>query len=208
MHSQQYVQYGCGTSAPEGWINFDASPTLRFERLPVVGRLYTRNSVRFPKSVEYGDIVLGLPLKAASCRGVYCSHVLEHLSLESFRVALRNTYALLESNGTFRLVLPDLRLLAQRYLEDSTSQAAITFMQASYLGIEKRPRGVKGVVVSLLGNSQHLWMWDYESIKEELGKAGFTQIRRAQFGDSADLFFQRVEDKIRWDDCLGVECKK
>jgi hypothetical protein len=27
-----YVQYGCGLLAPQGWINFDASPRLRIER--------------------------------------------------------------------------------------------------------------------------------------------------------------------------------
>ena len=52
-----YVQYGCGFSAPEGWKNFDASPTLQFERLPVIGRLFTKNASRFPENVRYGDIV-------------------------------------------------------------------------------------------------------------------------------------------------------
>lgn len=32
-----FVQYGCGLAAPDGWINFDASPRLRFERLPGAG---------------------------------------------------------------------------------------------------------------------------------------------------------------------------
>ena len=36
MNSQDdiYVQYGCGINAPQSWINFDASPNLRLERLP------------------------------------------------------------------------------------------------------------------------------------------------------------------------------
>ncbi|MQP68452.1 hypothetical protein GE253_24335 [Niveispirillum sp. SYP-B3756] len=57
-----FVQYGCGWTAPPGWHNFDASPTLRFERLPLVGRLYSKNGRRFPDNVRYGDIVRGLPL--------------------------------------------------------------------------------------------------------------------------------------------------
>ena len=62
-----YVQYGCGFTAPAEWVNYDASPTLRFERLPVLGKLYTRNKQRFPDNVKYGDIVKGLPEKADSC---------------------------------------------------------------------------------------------------------------------------------------------
>jgi len=56
----KYVQYGCGWSAPINWRNFDASPTLRFERIPIVGRFYTKNASRFPRNVEFGDIVCGL----------------------------------------------------------------------------------------------------------------------------------------------------
>jgi len=87
-----FVQYGCGFSVAEGWRNFDASPTLRLERLPVVGRFVVGNMARFPDIVEYGDICKGLPVAANSCEAIYCSHVLEHLSLEDFRLALQNTY--------------------------------------------------------------------------------------------------------------------
>ena len=42
------VQFGCGFSAPEGWINYDSSPTLRFEKLPTLlgPNLYHRNKKR------------------------------------------------------------------------------------------------------------------------------------------------------------------
>jgi hypothetical protein len=51
-----YVQHGSGSSAGEGWLNFDTSPTLRIERIPVVGMLVSRtfsgNTLRFPPSVR------------------------------------------------------------------------------------------------------------------------------------------------------------
>lgn len=50
-----YVQFGCGLCAPPGWLNFDASPTPRFERLPLLGRSYTRNAARFLARLESGD---------------------------------------------------------------------------------------------------------------------------------------------------------
>src|SRR5438128_2093436 len=87
----QYVQYGCGFQKAEGWLNFDASPTLRFEKIPTFGRLYTRNSRRFPPEVRYGDVVKGLPVESNTCLGVYASHVLEHLSLADMRLALKET---------------------------------------------------------------------------------------------------------------------
>src|SRR5262249_16855882 len=107
------VQYGCGTSTAEGWRNFDASPTLRFERIPVVGRLYSKNGARFPGNAEYGDIVKGLPIADGSCDAVYCSHVLEHLALDDLHVALANTLRIVKPGGVFRLVVPDLEVLAR-----------------------------------------------------------------------------------------------
>jgi len=208
MNKGIYVQYGCGWSAPSGWRNFDASPTLRFERLPLIGRLYTKNESRFPRNVEYGDIVKGLPLATESCDGVYCSHVLEHLSLEDFRVAIHNTYRILKRGGIFRLVLPDLEYLVKKYIINTSNDASLKFMRESSLGHERRHRSLIGFIASWLGNSQHLWMWDYKSIELELHDAGFTGIRKAFFGDCVDPMFQQVEDEDRWNNCIGVESKK
>ena len=189
-----YVQYGCGWCAPEGWLNFDASPTLRFERLPMLGGLYTRNAERFPAAVRYGDIVRGLPVAADSCAGIYCSHVLEHLSLEEADAALANTRRYLAPGGTFRLVVPDLAQLARDYLANASTQAAHEFMDAAYLGQRQRSRGLRGALASWLGNSRHQWMWDEKSMRERLEKAGFTRIRRCDFGDATDRRFDAVEE--------------
>ncbi len=201
-----YVQFGCGWLAPEGWRNFDASPTLRFERIPVIGTLYTKNDSRFPENVEYGDITVGLPIPDESCKGIYCSHVLEHLSLNDFRDALSNTHRKLQKGGVFRLVLPDLRYYATRYVNDESDNAAMEFMRDTYLGVESRKRGILSFMKYWLGNSQHLWMWDFSTLQAELSRAGFVNIRRASYGDSSDPKFGEVEQLDRWNDCLGIEC--
>ena len=208
MSNKQCVQYGCGWSAPSSWRNFDASLTLRFERMPLIGHLYTKNESRFPENVEYGDIVKGLPIPDKGCQLIYCSHVLEHLSLNDFRVALQNTYRKLEAGGIFRFVLPDLEYYAKRYISDSSADAALSFMRGTSLGYQNRSHSLKGFLLSYMGNSQHLWMWDYKSIECELREIGFQEIRRATFGDSIDPRFDGVEEQNRWVDCLGVECKK
>jgi SAM-dependent methyltransferase len=131
-----YVQYGCGWCAPEQWLNFDASPTLRFERLPLIGKIYTRNARRYPENVRYGDVARGLPLAGSSCLGVYCSHVLEHLSLEAFDRAIAETFRILAPGGIFRLVVPDLEEAAREYLEairhgDGTANSSFMRMTQS-----------------------------------------------------------------------------
>jgi hypothetical protein len=203
-----YVQYGCGLCAPTGWENFDVSPTLRLQKIPLLGRLLTRAGPTFPKNVRYGDIVRGLPISAGSCAVIYCSHVLEHLSLADFRTALRRTLEYLRPGGVFRFVLPDLEKLAGDYVSSSDVRASITFMQETYLGHLTRQRGVGGALRAWLGNSEHLWMWDFKAMSAELVESGFGDIRRAQFGDSADPRFREVEDPGRWHGQLGVECRR
>lgn len=200
------VQYGCGHHAPAGWRNFDCSPTLRLERLPIVGKLNPRNADRFPANVEYGDIVRGLPLSNESCSAIYASHVLEHLSLEDFQKAVVNTFNLLRPGGLFRLVVPDLEVLAKRYLDSTESLAAVKFMKETSLGVETRNRSVPGLMRSWLGNSKHLWMWDFKSLRDELERAGFADIHRCSYGD--ELVFEAVEERARFIDCLAIQCRK
>lgn len=208
-----YVQYGCGLSAPESWTNFDASPTLRIQNTPVIGMLLKKRlNTTFPPNVKYGDIVFGLPVKDNSCKGVYCSHVLEHLSLHDFRKALQNTYKILGAGGIFRCVVPDLEAYAKRYLnalEAGDENASLTFVgQETLFGVKDRPRGVKGILSNQFGNSRHLWMWDSASLKKELKDAGFKDIRDCSYGDCQDTAFSAVEDKNRFYSAVAIECSK
>ena len=212
MDKKLYVQYGCGLSAPKEWKNFDVSPTLRFQKIPFIGKLLkNRLNVNFPSNVVYGDIIKGLPLGDNSCDGVYCSHTLEHLSLEDFRIALKNTFKILKKGAIFRCVVPDLECIARKYLEDlnkGDKRASIGFIDNTLLGIKKRPRGIKEFAISFFGNSQHLWMWDSKSLAIELENIGFTEVRDCKFNDCKDTMFQYVEDEERFINAVSIECKK
>ena len=206
----RYVQYGCGFTAPDGWINYDASPTLKFERMPLLGKLYTRNSQRFPANVKYGDIVAGLPERPDSCDGIYCSHVLEHLSYNDFIKALKNTYTLLKPGGIFRGVVPDLKAAVADYMQaqDTSPSPASDLMNNTMLGLVDRNWGLGGLFKNLYGNSKHLWMWDYRSLQYELQQAGFKNIRPCVFGDCADPNFSLVEEESRFYKAAAFECTK
>jgi predicted SAM-dependent methyltransferase len=209
--SLRYLQYGCGLSAPSGWLNYDASPTLRLERLPLVGRFVKINQQRFPPSVMFGDVTRGLPLPDRSCIGIYASHVLEHLSYVDFHKALDETFRLLHEGGIFRAVVPDLRTLAADYLDKVSGgdpSAGIDFVRASHLGREHRPRGMIGWARAFMGNSYHLWMWDYPGLSEALRHHGFVRIRRAAFNDCEDPAFRAVEDERRFTAACAVEARK
>lgn len=201
------VQYGAGPKAFAGWRNYDASPTLVLQRLPLAGAAFRRAlAPRFDDAVVYGDIAARLPLADNSVRYLYCSHVLEHLALADFRAALGESLRVLEPGGIFRGVLPDIEVYARRYLSDRSVEACSSFMRATFLGQERRPRGISGLLRAALGNSRHRWMWDYKGLSAELERAGFASVRRAEFGDSAAAAFAGIEEEDRWTDGLGFEC--
>ena len=131
-----------------------------------------------------------------------------NIALEEFRAALRETHRILKDGGPFRFVLPDLESIIKGYTNAESEDRAIKFMTNTLLGSKRRNRSLSGFLRDWWGGSKHLWMWDYESIKKELMNAGFSEIRRAQFGDSDAGDFKDVEDEGRWTGCLGVECKK
>ncbi len=209
MQSQN-VQFGCGTTAPPSWLNFDAGPAFLLEkRLPFLkAALVRRGFPDYPDNIHYGDVIKGLPVAPNSAERVYCSHVLEHLALEDCRTTLRNVYSYLRPGGVFRFVLPDLEHYARQYMTSPTPEAAQTFMTETLLGEQHGARGLKSLPRAIFGRSQHLWMWDYKSFVPELAAAGFTSVRRASFGDSGDPVFAVVENEGRWVNCLGVECRK
>lgn len=59
-----------------------------------------------------------------------------------------------------------------------------------------------------LGNSHHRWMWDVQSLSEELRQAGFSQVRPCAFRDSSDPMFERVEEESRFWGAVALEARK
>ncbi|NIG56704.1 methyltransferase domain-containing protein [Chitinophaga sp. Cy-1792] len=209
-----YVQYGSGPfSAPAGWKNYDVSPTLRLQKLPLIGKLLQkRMHVAFHPDVILGDIISGLPgVTANSCDGIYCSHVLEHLSYHDCKKALDNTFALLKPGGYFRCVVPDLESAAKNYIAQLNQQdpeANVKFLDETLLGKRERVRGVKQLIQATYGNKEHLYMWDHLSLSKALQQAGFKEVRSCAFNDSKDQMFQRVEEASRFNNAVALEATK
>lgn len=203
------VHFGCGQCVGTSWENYDASPTLWLQRLPLVGAVFKQTlKPRFPDLVKYGDVVAGLPLADNSCDAIFSSHTLEHLALDDCRVALRNCHRYLKPGGLFRLVVPDFEVSVASYLSNSQPEAASNFMGYTHLGRKSRPRGLASLMREHFGNSHHLWMWDYKGLAKELEDAGYRNIRRCVQGDSKHPEFLEVDLPDRYEWSLGIEATK
>ena len=124
---------------------------------------------------------------------------------------MQNTFKILKPGGVFRVVVPDLEYFGKRYIQelgDNREDAAIRFVEGTRLGRNSRPKGVKGIATAIYGNAEHLFMWDYNGLKNELEKAGFQNIQRCGFNDSSDEMFKLVEDEERFSHAVAINCTK
>lgn len=212
------VQFGCGLSNPAGWLNYDSTPSLFVRKIPlsvqaakvankIIGQRLPRlsgnlNNVIFNNAI-YGDIVKGLPCEDHSVDLLYASHVLEHLPLKEFRIALKECRRILKNGALFRAVVPNLRFCIDQYLDSTSPTKSIDFCLATGMGTES----IANPFSRMRGDSHHI-MYDLETMMNELKNSGFASVRQAFYGDSESKEFLEVEDKTRWSFPvnIGFEC--
>jgi len=211
-----YVQYGAGNVGIPGWVNFDASPTLQIQKIPILGSLLKKRlNCIFDDAIEYGDIVKGLPLIHNSVDGLFCSHVLEHLTRADFDVALNNSFNYMKPGGGFRIIVPDLRIFIQEYMNASGSNnhstkanAAEQFCRDTCLGITGTRANLLSRINAVFSNSAHRWMWDYDALNEALHVHGFVNVRPFIKGNAEDKMFLLPEREHQFAKGLCFACEK
>jgi hypothetical protein len=196
--------------APEGWLNFDVSPTMLLSKVPGLKRLL--HLPPWPPQVRYGNVARGLPVPDGSCARLFSHNMLEHLTLADAKRTLANSRKMLAPDGVFRLFLPDMHAHVQTYLslrESTPTEAAHIFIDLMDMGVREREPGLVGMLRRWLGNSRHLWMWDEAALRAALTEAGFGTIRRARYLDSGDPMFTPMESAHpEWAEyVLGMEAR-
>ncbi|HNP78849.1 MAG TPA: hypothetical protein PKM91_16525 [Cyclobacteriaceae bacterium] len=108
-------------------------------------------------------------------------------------------------------MLPDINLEVKAYLaekDQGITNAASKFMEYSFLGYKDKPSSILSLFRWYISTHQHLWMWDYESLSEELIKIGFTSVYPSSLGRSKDATFNQAEDPSRFVNTLVLEAVK
>ena len=106
------------------------------------------------------------------------------------------------------MVMPDLRVYAEEYLNSTAPDASMEFMHRTMLGITHRERGVLAGLINSLGNHHHLWLWDESSTKQELAALDFQEISAFSFSPDESSKFSLVQEQGRFNDAVAIKCKK
>lgn len=175
------INVGCARSPTPGWTNFDNSLSVRLAKLPVVPELLKRlgmlvdaqyEMIEFARKndIRHADVRRGLPVPDDSVEVLYSSHMVEHLDRSEVERFLRDARRILKPGGIIRLVVPDLRRMAEAYLRGGTADR---FVEETRLAL-KPPRSLaQRLRFLLVGPRHHLWMYDGESLAALLEAHGF-----------------------------------
>lgn len=183
---------GCGDTPTEGWWNFDSSLSIRFARPKLIMsalnrvRLASDKSLRLAgiaraKGINWANACKRIPVPNESLEVVYSSHLIEHLDISETEVFLSEIHRVLRPGGIIRLVVPDLRRRAEKYMADGDADR---FMES----LNMREYSVRTLSATLrmliLGDKEHRWMYDSRSLVRLLQRSGFEDAREMAPGET------------------------
>jgi predicted SAM-dependent methyltransferase len=179
------LHLGCGTRFANGWVNIDA-----FEQ----PQLDLRWDLRDP-----------LPCGGGVAELIYSEHVLEHFEKEDADVLLREAFRLLAPRGRLRLGVPDAALYMSHYAANDRE----FFHTLRNIGNPVDPLDTPAKVINQMFRmgGAHRFAWDFETLSQELGRAGFVQIVQWSSGHASrtDLC---LDDPAHAGETLYVEADK
>jgi SAM-dependent methyltransferase len=204
---RRIVNLGCGPKASPhpDVLNVDWSVYLRFRsnRLlswlpPLVLRGERLRRYRdLPPNILAHDLSRGLPLPDESVDVVYHSHVLEHIDRDHVAAFQAEVRRVLKPGGVQRIVVPDLEILARRYLaslgaaradtgrrsrhDDSVAELLEQCVRRDAAAARSLTGWRRSVYTRVFGDARrrgetHQWMYDSENLAALLADCGYRDV--------------------------------
>jgi hypothetical protein len=196
------MNFGCGIWCLDGYLNVDGSFTVLLAHLPLPASFYGSRQ-KYVRAIRAGRVRYAtarrLQMANGTLDGFYASHVLEHLPRDECVDLLRRVRLWLKPTGLVRIVLPDLRQLADQYAEGKIG--ADRFVDRMHMAVD----GMSAWKVAF-SHAYHRWMYDVISFTEILRSLGYSNIQVCQVAESALPEFAELDLKIgRQDQSFYVE---
>ncbi len=172
-HRVRKIQFGCWPYLLDGWLNSELYGSK--DLLPL-------------------DLTKPFPLPDASFDYAFSEHVIEHFSLGQGTHIFNETYRILKPGGWLRMSTPDLAFLIALYSPKKTAVQKRYLKWSSQEFFKELGTHHEAFVINNFVRAWgHQFIYDFESFKILLAKAGFTQIRRAAPGKSKDAQMRHLE---------------
>lgn len=199
------VNLGSGPTGKSDWINLDWGILPLLSKMSWISHvlvklgLLSKNYLTpWPKNLKLYDCRKRLPFTDKSVDFIYTSHFLEHLYRYQAIELLRECKRILKPEGVIRIVVPDLAILAQKYVNRDR-----LFYKRLYQNSEVKEQASGNIADQLVQNFYgydswskpnliqkiqrlfirgHLWMYDFESLNSILNMVGFQKTKMCKPG--------------------------
>ena len=174
------LNWGCGTEPEPGWVNSD---------------------IKDGPGIDLScDILRGLPLEDGSMEYVVSIHALPELRYPDVVPALTELRRVLAPEGVLRLALPDLDRGIRAYLDGDRDYFLVPDEDAGSIGAK--------FIVQMLWYGYSKTLFTYDFTRELLQRAGFSDIQRCRYGQTAGPYPEIVQLDNRPEESLFVEARK
>jgi len=177
------LNLGCGGRPFAGWINIDLLPSS-------------------PGPDVLLDLCRAMPLPDQTVDLIYSEDVLEHLTLPDGKRLLRECHRILVPGGTMRLLTPNLRVLAEDYVDRSQRFLA-------WYGSQYGTRYFAEILNHGMRAWGHRFVYDDEMLTRELAIVGFdVEAQAMNKSDCAGLRGLDREDRQEARYRMYLDCTK
>lgn len=161
------LNLGCGSITPESWTNVDYALGAWLFKIPgfrTINKHFNLFNLNWNDRIVLQDLRKTFPWKSNSVDVIYCSHMLEHMTKVEGQRFLKECYRVLMPGGIVRILVPDLSLLVNDYVNKKIP--AEDFVQE--LGCWNSTSRI-----SMLISYPHKCMYDAPALIRTMSNVGF-----------------------------------
>ncbi|MEM6632724.1 MAG: methyltransferase domain-containing protein [Bacteroidota bacterium] len=193
-HPEPKLHIGCGPQYREGWLNADKFDS----RADIYMNGYNR-----------------MPFKDNTFNYLYSEHTLEHLRITKVKFFLEECRRVLKPGGIFRVTIPDLELMAQKYVEKDYAY----FQPYLEMHEKKREDGnpkywlvrTPGAILNTIATRyffHHRWFYDFKTLELCCKELGFQKVEKCAYNQSEVDLLANMDRETRKRETLYVELTK
>lgn len=141
----------------------------------------------------YLDATTRWPIEDDAVSHVFSDNVIEHLPLAANRAMFEEMRRCVRPGGVVRLITPNVRAHVEMYLSGAPAldDAAARHYRSMGLVVE-HPIDVLRIPIGAFGHHEG-YVWDFETLRSELERAGFVDVVQTATGESDHAEFQDLD---------------
>lgn len=135
------------------------------------------------------DLRRKLPIADGVIDGIFSEHAFEHLTYDIATHVLAESYRVLKPGAAIRIVVPDVSIFIDRYVNND--DAWFAEWEKQVLAPRGRRMPTKMSAISFVTQEYgHVSSWDFDTMRHYLERAGFVDVKKVHFrtGSAPELF--------------------